>query len=192
MNLTDPDNTNDALLLKQVEQGSKDAFNVLYEKYWAQVYANAYKLLKDADQAKDIVQDIFINIWLKKETHINNFPAYVNTAVRNRVFKLAEKQKMLNPFLDILQNIPSMHMQADADIRRKEFYKAYEALLTTLPPKRQIIFRLRFQEDLTTKAIAGQLNLTRKTVQNQLGKAIEQLRISLLNLFTVLIIFLAS
>jgi len=190
MNSHYPDMSNDAFLLKQVEQGDKHAFNVLYEKYWAQVYANAYKLLKDADQAKDIVQDIFINIWLKKETHIDNFPAYMNTAVRNRVFKLAERQKTLSPFLDMVQNIPSLHLHADADIRKEEFYKAYEALLNTLPHKRQIIFRLRFQEDKTTKEIAGQMALSRKTVQNQLGKAVEQLRISLLHLFTVLIIYL--
>ena len=188
MNSTEADNTSDSLLLLQIEQGSPSAFDALYEKYWAKAYSNAYKRLKDTDQAKDIVQDIFINIWLRKETHIDNFPAYVKTAIRNRVFKLAEKQKMTCHFLDKLQNISSTDLNADAEIRREEFYSAYENLVATLPPKRQIIFRLRFQEDLTTKAIADQLDLTRKTVQNQLGKAIEQLRVSLLHLFTLLIV----
>ena len=176
------DHNNDTLLLQNVKNGCKKSFNILYEKYWEQTYYNAYKRLKDTDQAKDIVQEIFINIWLRKEIHIDNLPAYLNVAVRNRVFKLVEKQKMTSPFLDVLNDIPAAHEKTEADILRKEFFKAYEVLLNTLPLKRQKIFRLRFQEDLTTKAIAGKLGISRKTVQNQIGKAIEQLRISLLQL----------
>lgn len=193
MNIIKPNLTNDAELLQQVEQGSKHAFNVLYEKYWSQTYSNAYKRLKDDDQAKDVVQEIFTHIWLKKETlHIDNLPAYLNIAVRNRVFKLIEKQKLIHPFFDILETMPATYLQADANLLWKEFFRSYEALLMALPPKRQLIFRLRFQEDLPTKDIATQLGLCRKTVQNQLGKAIEQLRISLLQLLTVLITLLSA
>lgn len=173
---------NDKLLLLQVEQGNKQAFDELYEKYWEQTFSLAYKRLKNMDQAKDIVQDIFLNIWLKKENHIDNLPAYLNVAVRNRVFKQVEKQKATVPFLDILQNIQEKNQMPDKDLLWKEFYSAYEALIATLPPKRQNIFRLHFHEDITTKAIAHQLGLSRKTVQNQIGKAIEQLRVSLHNL----------
>jgi len=193
MNLIKSKLTNDAELLQEMEQGSKYAFNILYEKYWSQTYSNAYKRLKDYDQAKDVVQEIFTHIWLKKETlHIDNLPAYLNIAVRNRVFKLIEKQKLFHPFFDILESMPATYLHADANLLWKEFFKSYEILLTTLPPKRQLIFRLRFQEDLPTKEIATQLDLSRKTVQNQLGKAIEQLRISLLQLLTVLITLLSS
>lgn len=176
------DQNSDASLLLKVERGCKHSFNLLYEKYWEQAYYNAFKRLKDADQAKDIVQEIFVHIWLKKENHIDNFPAYLSIAVRNRVFKLVEKQKKTSPFLQTLHDLPTAQVQTEAGILRKEFYQGYEELLTTLPVKRQKIFRLRFQEDLTTKAIAGKLGLSRKTVQNQIGKAIEQLRVSLLQL----------
>lgn len=194
MNLIgNPSLSDDAVLLQQVEQGSEHAFNVLFERYWERAYQDAYKRLKDVDQSKDIVQEIFTHIWLKRETlHIDNLPAYLNIAVRNRVFKLVEKQKLNHPFFDILENMPATYLQADADLRWKEFFRSYEELLTTLPPKRQQIFRLRFQEDLPTKDIATQLGLSRKTVQNQLGKAIEQLRVSLLQLLTVLIVLLST
>jgi RNA polymerase sigma-70 factor (ECF subfamily) len=68
----------------------------------------------------------------------------------------------------------------------KEFFRSYEALLQSLPTKRQAIFRLHFHEDLPTKDIAAKLGLSRKTVQNQLGKAIEKLRISLSHLLSML------
>jgi RNA polymerase sigma-70 factor (ECF subfamily) len=75
------------------------------------------------------------------------------------------------------------HGQADSNIEYQEFYKAYEAVLKTISPKKQLIFRLRFHEDLSTKVIADQLGITRKTVQNQLGRAIEQLRLKIRLLF---------
>lgn len=181
----------DALLLRRVTQENKYAFSCLYEKYWQMVYSDAYKRLKDEDQAKDIVQDIFTHIWLKRETlQIDNLPAYLHVAVRNQAFKLLEKQKITHPFFDLLENIPSAHTVADGHILYKEFVEAYDALLNTLPHKRQIIFRMRFQEDLSTTDIANQLGLSRKTVQNQLGKAFDQLKVPMEHITLVLMFFL--
>lgn len=193
MNLIDPNNTGDVLLLQQIERGCKSSFNLLFEKYWDKAYADAYRRLKDSDLAKDIVQEIFTHIWLKRESlHIDNLPAYLNIAVRNKVFKLVEKQKHIHPFFDILESMPATNLKADDNLLWKEFLISYEALLNTLPPKRQIIFRMHFQEDLPTKEIASQLGITRKTVQNQLGKAIEKLKISLSPLLPLVIILLSS
>jgi len=184
--------TDDVLLLEQIEQGNKHAFNLLFEKHWGKAYTEAYKRLKDPDQAKDIVQEVFTHIWLKRESlHINNLPAYLNIAIRNKVFKLVEKQKIIHPFFEILEDMPATHLRADDSLLWKEFLISYEALLNALPPKRQIIFRLHFQNDLPTKDIATQLGITRKTVQNQLGKAIEKLKVSLLPLLPLVIILLS-
>ncbi len=190
MNQITLDLTNDGLLLLQIEQGNKDAFNILYEKYWTQTYSKAYQRLKDEHEAKNIVQEIFVNIWVRRGEKIENFPAYLNIAVRNRVYKLVEKQKCISPFLNILENISSPNQNADGNILWQEFYSSYETLLAKLPQKRQQIFRLRFHEDQTTKAIANQMGISRKTVQNQLGKAIEQLRLVLFSNFILLFAFL--
>jgi len=172
--------TDDILLLQEVEEGSEQAFNILFEKYWVKAYSDAYKRLKNRDDAKDIVQEIFTQIWINRQTQkIQNLPAYLHVAIRNRVFKFIAKQKLIHPFFNILDNIPEKNSQADAQLLWKEFFNSYEALLVSLPPKRQIIFRLRYQEDLSTKDISMQLGITRKTVQNQLGKAIESLRVAL-------------
>lgn len=193
MSQIEPNIASDTLLLKQVELGSKQAFNVLFEKYWEKAYSDAYKRLKSHDDAKDIVQEIFTHIWIKRETlQINNLPAYLHVAIRNRVIKFIAKQKPIHPFFNILDNIPEKNSQADANLLWKEFFKSYEALLETLPPKRQEIFRLRFQEDLSTKDISMQLCITRKTVQNQLGKAIETLKVSVLRILTIAIILLIA
>ena len=187
-----PNQSNDALLLLQIEQSNKDAFNTLYEKYWGWVYADAYRRLKDEEMAKDIVQDIFTHIWFNRGTlHINNLPAYLSTAVRNRVIKSAARQSLIHPFFQMLENMTEKKHQADAGVLWKEFFQSYEALLESLPSKRQAIFRLHFHEGLPTKDIATKLGLSRKTVQNQLGKAIEKLRVSLLQLLSAVLILLS-
>ena len=179
----------DALLLLQIRQNSKSAFNQLFEKYWETAYSSAYRRLKDADQAKDIVQDIFTHIWLHRATdQIQNFPAYLNTAIRNKVIKIATRQKNTHPFFNPLENFSEKAANADQSLLWKEFYIAYEAWLNSLPPQRQTIFRLRFHDDLPTKDIASRLGLSRKTVQNQLGKAIEKLRVSLTSLWVLFLV----
>ena len=172
-----PEVQDDKILLLQLQEGKRTAFNILYNKYWEQTYSNAYKRLRDEDQAKDIVQEIFVSIWVNRHSPINNLPAYLSISVRNQVFKLAAKSKNLTPYLEVFDNIPAQNEKADANLLWQEFYRSYEKLLLTLPPKRQQIFRLRFHDDIPTKTIASQMRISRKTVQNQLGKAIEQLRV---------------
>lgn len=181
---------NDTLLLHQLEKGSRRAFNILFEKYWEKAFSDAYKRIKNYDDAKDIVQEIFTHIWINREKkHIENLPAYLHVAIRNKVIKLISKQKPIHPFFDILNSIPGKNLQADGHVLWKEFFKSYEALVERLPPKRREIFRLRFHEDLSTKVISMKLGISRKTVQNQLGKAIDALRVSFMQIliFTFLL-----
>ena len=93
MEVINPEVQDDRLLLLQLQEGKRTAFNILYNKYWEQAYSNAYKRLKDEDQSKDIVQEIFVSIWVNRHNPISNFPAYLSTSVRNQVFKLAAKNK---------------------------------------------------------------------------------------------------
>jgi len=183
----------DFSILREVEQGKSEAFKELYEKYWDSTFSQAYKRLKNTDQAKDIVQDIFANIWLRRDSlHIENFPAYLNIAVRNQVLKIIHKQKNDHPFFDLLENLPELYNNADANILCKELAVSYEKLVESLPSQRKLIFKLRFQEELNTKQIAESLHLSKKTVQNQLARAVEQLKISLSHILFLIIILLPS
>jgi RNA polymerase sigma-70 factor (ECF subfamily) len=171
--------TDDTLLLRLLERGCKAAFNELYNKYREKAYSDAYRRLKNAEDAKDIVQEVFIQIWMNRErVHKENVPAYLHVAIRNKVIKYISKQKLTRSFCDVLTYILQNDSQADGKLLWKEALITYETLLSSLPPKRQVIFRLHFQENLSTKEISTQLGISRKTVQNQLAKAIESIKIS--------------
>lgn len=173
-----------------MENGSKQAFGLLFGKYWEIAYSAAYKRLKEEETAKDIVQDIFAHIWINRETlHIDNLPAYLHTAIRNKVIKHLGRQKLTHPFFNIVDHLPEKYFHADSRLLWKEFFDSYEALLNSLPPQRQLIFRLRVQEGQTTKSISRQLGISRKTVQNQLGRALQTLKIALLRTLVFVLVF---
>lgn len=181
--------TEDKLLLQQLCENSSEAFNALYEKYWDQVYSDALKRLQDPAYAKDITQDIFMQLWFRRhELQIDNLPAYLFTAVRNNVFKWLEREQKYIPIPELLQQLETARDKADAALLRKEFMAAYEALIAALTPSQQLIFKMRYQRDLSTADIAEQLNITRKTVQNQLGKCLLRLRETFLMFIYLLII----
>ena len=186
---SEEDRVHDKLLLLDLKEGRTEAFDALYEKYWKRTYAAAFKRLQDPEQAKDIIQDVFLQLWLKREeTLIENLPAYLHTAVKNKVFNWMEKERKYTPVPELFLLLKTSQDQTDAELLRKEFIKTYEALINTLTISQQKIFRLRYQQDLSTSEIAGQLNISRKTVQNQLGKAIAQLRASLVMISLLMII----
>lgn len=182
---------NDQVLLKQLQQGNSSAFECLFDKYWESAYSNAYKRLKNSEDAKDIVQEIFTHIWQNRHSlQINNLPAYLHVAVRNRVFKLVARQKETHPFFTVFDTLVLESAGADTRLLCEEFMNSYEALVQTLPPKRQEIFRLRFHDDLTTLEIAKNMAITRKTVQNQIGKALETMKVSLTHPLSFFLIFI--
>jgi len=179
----------DKLLLFKLKEGNSGAFDSIYEKYWQQLYVSAFKRFRDPDLAKDATQDVFLQLWLKREEiNIDNLPAYLFTALKNKIFNWMERERKFTPIPELLLHLKVSLDEADAGILRNEFMQAYEALIVTLTPSQQVIFRMRYQQDLSTSEIAEELDISRKTVQNQLTRAVAQIRASL-TLVSLLILF---
>ena len=180
----------DALLLQQLSEGNKSAFNILYDKYWKQVFDAAYKRINDVDSSQDIAQEVFTQLWIRgSQTKIENLPAYLYVAARNTVFKFLEKQGRYTSIPEMVNQIEDPLDRADADIIFTEFLKAFNALTDALPTQQRIIFKLRFEEDLSSQQIADRLLISPKTVRNQLGKALATLRTSLLLLYFIVFLY---
>ncbi|TDO21652.1 RNA polymerase sigma factor [Pedobacter duraquae] len=179
--------TDDRVLLLEMQADSIAAFDAIYERYWELVYSAAYKRLRNSDLSKDITQDIFLKLWSgRNKTTILNLPAYLHTSVRNNVFKLLEKEQRYTPIPELMTESESAIEGADAALLRKDFVYSYDQLLNQLTASQQQIFRMRFDQDQSTTEISAQLGISRKTVQNQLGRSIAFLKASLA--FTVILI----
>lgn len=178
----------DSLLIKQLRNDSKSAFDKLYQKYWKHVLNSTYIRTRDIDKAEDIAQDIFIKLWSRRrECKIHNLPAYLNTAVKNSVFTLMTKESRYVPINEKHLEIQAESSNSDSEVLRKEFVRAYEKLVNTLPVQQKTIFRMRYDSDLSTEEIALKVQLSPKTVRNHLGRALSTLRASLTTLLVVLV-----
>ena len=179
--LTDLHTDNELLAL--LAQQNEQAFQMLYSRYWKRLYSAAFKRLPDPDIVQDILQDIFLQLWLRRaDLNIANLEAYLLGAVRNRVLKYFEVEGRYTPLNALMAELGYSSSNADALVLRDELRQAYHGLLKTLTPSQQKILQLRYEQDLNTEEIAQILEITRKTVQNQLRTALVQIRTSLLAL----------
>lgn len=168
---------NEKELLAFIARGDEKAFGTVFDHYWLMLCDAAYKRLQDKDQAQDIVQNIFVRLWLRRETlMISNLSVYLFTAVRYGVLDYITRQRTFNefyePFVVMLEDTDT----PDALLIARELMDLVYAYAATLPEKRKQIFLLHIKEKLSTKEIAAELGITQKTVQNQLHTALQGLQ----------------
>jgi RNA polymerase sigma-70 factor (ECF subfamily) len=167
----------DTFLLSEMRDGNRSAFDSLYEKHKKDVFNDAYKRLNDAHLAKDVTQDVFTALWVKASaTDIHNLPGYLYVAIKNNTLRLMQRQSKFVPIPELLTELSTYRNRADAELLYKDLAKAYEALVGTLPVQQRVIYKMRYQDQLSPDEIAAQLNISPKTVRNHLGKALAHLK----------------
>lgn len=167
----------DQYLLSALAQSDKDAFAEIYQAYWKLLHDTAHKRLGDREQAGDIVQDIFVKLWDQRASlAIDNLRAYLQTAVRYKVYNLIASQKVNDTYFQYLALLDVSSDHADQNVLYTELQDQLNELLDKMPPKRREVFDLRYVDGLSTREIADKLNITQKTVQNQLIKATDSIR----------------
>lgn len=159
-----------------VQKGDEPAFAELYNRYWLELYDAAYKRLKNKEQVEDIIQDVFVKLWIRRaELHIENPQSYLHTAIRFRVFNYLERDASHASFFEPFEEMALSTDRTDGKVLEKELLDLVYSYIETLPAKRKEIFLLHLKENLSTKEIAERLHLSQKTVQNQLGTAMQGL-----------------
>lgn len=167
----------DRELFHLIKKDDRLAFDELYNRYWLPLFNKAYKRLRDKEACSDILQDIFTDLWNKRATRdIENISAYLQGAVKNKIFSLLAEGKVSGFFIQPFENMVSAS-SADSSFNQKEINHLLYLWMQTLPEKRREIFRLKYYEGASTRVISEQLNISQKTVQNQLLLAFNDLRV---------------
>lgn len=158
------------------------SFQKLYEEYWYKLYTFAYNILRNKENAEDIIQEVFFDFWNRfDKAEINNHRAYLYKAIKFQCAKKLQNQKFNEVQVEQIENALEL---IETNAISQEIFKAnlIEKVENTakdiLPYKCLQIFKLRYQENLSYKEIASQLNISTSTVDNQLLKAIKLLRSS--------------
>ena len=166
-------------LLSLIKEGDRNAFKSIYEKYWQLLYVSACKILKDEDEAKDVVQEVFVSL-LSKGGSLDvkgSVSNYLYTAVRYKVLDFISRRKVRTDYLGSLNDyISGGNYATDRALIEKEINAEVEKEIQNLPPKMKEVFELSRKADLSHKEIAETLNISDKTVKKQISNAIKLLK----------------
>jgi RNA polymerase sigma factor (sigma-70 family) len=175
----------DAQLLELLAHGDRVAFDTIYDRYWKVMYQPAYKRLRNKQQCREIIQEVFIDLWLRRgQVDINNIKAYLLTAVRFQIYKMVPKEKVNLAFFELHETASVCFSGAEANIIEKELMRLVKTWLDVLPEKRRRMFLMHTEDNLSTKEIAKRLSVSQKTVQNQVATAMHGLRIHIADFFS--------
>ena len=176
-------NISDSQLLQLLRESDHSAYTEIYHRYFHLIFTHAYKKLRDEEQAKDLVQDVFATLWFKREFNLpcTNLAGYLFTAVRNKIFDLFAHEQVKTKHLDSLKEYLSTSASVPTDhlIREKELNVYIEKAIQDLPGKMRAIFEMSRKEQLSYKEIADRMNISENTVSKQVNNALRLLKTKL-------------
>lgn len=182
----------DKKLIKHFKGGDAAAFDAIYHHYSKRLYHFALGLIKDQDSAGEIVQEVFVNLWEKRDqVDISlNFENYIFTIAYNSIRKYFRKKSVeakVKKYL--LYNSPEIIENSDGTVIYNELLEIANKTIERLPARRKIIYKLSRQEGMKIKEIACKLNISSRTVENQLSKALKYLKDELVGISLLELLF---
>ncbi|HMG91780.1 MAG TPA: RNA polymerase sigma-70 factor [Chryseolinea sp.] len=170
----------DEALLRLLRQNGLEAFEEIYRRYWKRLYSMSYKRVQSREIAEELVQDIFTSLWVGKDkTLIDNLSAYLFSAIKYKVINHLAKELSRKTYADQQLAVASRDNSTEETVLLDDLEGALQEAIGKLPAKRQMIFKLHRQENLSIKQVASQLGISEKTVENQYGKAMKMLKLNL-------------
>ena len=180
-----------SLLSKRDEAAFEQVFKIHYKN----LHAYAFTILKDVDEAEEMVQQVFFKLW-ERSDHLSfsgPIAAYLYRAVHNESLNFLKHQKVkAGHQLHVAYSMKNKTEQAQPRMIRKELENKFREALNELPEQCRTVFQLSRFEDMKYKEIAEKLDISIKTVENHMGKALKLLRAKLVDFLPLLLILLSK
>jgi RNA polymerase sigma-70 factor (family 1) len=164
----------DITIIQLLKEGNILSFDILYEKYHRKVYSFALAYLKNREDAEDVVQEVFHNLW-RARNQINEtdvFSRYLFKITFNEIHKSFRKKASTDRQVETyLKKVVFEDNTTDIDIEYNSLTQCAEGIIAKLPERQKQVFRLSVRENLTNEQIARRLNISTKTVGNHLSAA---------------------
>lgn len=171
---------NEKALILRVAAGDRAAFKCLYDDYWDDLYALALSFLKSPDWAQDMVQDVFLKLWIRREEipAIGQFRAYIFTMLRNGIVSALRQRRLREKYQ---RQLPGDFLAPEAETRlaTRELEELVREAIARLPHPQGLLIALTREQGLSHEEIAQRLGMAKKTVSNSLTKALNSIRLYL-------------
>ncbi|WP_163379180.1 RNA polymerase sigma-70 factor [Cyclobacterium sp. SYSU L10401] len=163
----------DQELCQKLYEGDKKAFDGIYRKYWERLFLYVYKISGDRYQSEDIVQEVFVKLWRRRQVRkINQLENYLFKSAKYGVSNLIRDRRIRLPLEDYMANLVE-EVNADLLIEEKETERIIRESIGSLPSRCQEVFIMSRDDFQSNKEIAQQLNLSVRTVETQIHKALK-------------------
>lgn len=164
---------------EQLWTGGEAAFEKLFERYYTRLVVFAIKYVNDEDTAREMVQDVFVAFYEKRNSlHVHtSIKSHLYQSVRNRCLNHIKREKIVRGHHDQIQ-LANQNDEAffDKTVETTEFENSVFNLIKALPEKCRQIFEMSRFEGVKNDDIAAQLNISKRTVETQISKALRFLR----------------
>lgn len=162
-----------------LQGGDEFAYAEIFKRYNSLLYTFAFKRIRDEDEAKDIVQDVFLKLWQNRESLVlhTSLSSYLYRAVLNQLLNRLKHITLHQDHIESFQIFMNdKSLQTDYRIREKDMQALIQLEVAALPPRMREVFTLRSQEGLSNREIAEQLGLSEQTIETHMKRALKVLR----------------
>ncbi|HTE34472.1 MAG TPA: RNA polymerase sigma-70 factor, partial [Chryseolinea sp.] len=166
----------DEALIGLLKSDHASALKEIFNRFNIRLFRLASSVIQNEDIAKDIVQEVFIDLWNRRHSSdIQSLNNYLITAIKFQSLKHLRNGQLQERHLKLIQNIQFVN-QTEESLNFKELDDSLRSALEELPPRCKAVFQLSRFENLSHKEIASKLGITSKTVEVQIHKALLVLR----------------
>jgi RNA polymerase sigma-70 factor (family 1) len=161
-------------LFRQIAESNEVAFRKVVHHYYPKLLTFITKITKTAHTAEELVQEVFLKLWMKRESiQHDNLGGWLHTVAANLAYNYLRRAAMEGEIVGYLRNSQPDYTHAiETNLDLKESEMLISKAISQLPPQQQIIYKLSKEEGLSRDEIAKQLNISPNTVKNHLLKAI--------------------
>jgi RNA polymerase sigma-70 factor (family 1) len=167
----------DSELVVLLKDGEDGVYKEIYNRYWDKLYYIAHSILKTQEATEEVVQDVFVLLWKKRTTlDIQSLPVYLAAMVRYEVYRYMAKDKKEKVNELAYQTTLIDYISIDADLENKLLLEIIETLSNQLPEKCRLVFQYVKLQDRAISDVADELNISQKTAEAHLTKALKTIR----------------
>jgi RNA polymerase sigma-70 factor (ECF subfamily) len=160
-----------------LQESNEAAFTEIYNRYWQQLFFVAHKRLSSAEDAKEIIQTVFFNLWQKREKlQIQSLPLYLAGMTRFAIYRFFGNEKRRSNILRTFQQTESHKVTESFDIDNKQLLEILTQLTSELPEKYRIIFIQHKLLDRPLEEVAEILGVSSRTAEGYVSKVMEIMR----------------
>lgn len=182
--MTQQKKRDDADLAHRIKFGNKEAYQELFERYAPKIYHFSLAYLKNDADAEELVQDVFLKVWEKREIldTAQNIKAYIFKIAINTIYDFIRRKNIEKAFNDFAKENYEINSNSTWNtIVFDEMQATLKELVSQMPEQRRKVYQLSKEKGLSNDEIAQKLELSKRTVENQLYRAVAFLKAQLKN-----------